>query len=311
MLGDLTEFARQNDALIVIMSDHGHGSLDGKAQPNMLLEKWGYLKIKSRLTQARRRPIASSTGIRGGPPSASPPILASSTSSISTGRATQACVMHAGIYGFLYISLKGRQPGGLVDPADYERMRDDLQQRFLNVTCRNREGQTIQVFPEVYKTEELYKCSREEQPWLPDLLLGAYPGLAVVRKIRGSQPVRWSSRSRMEGTHRVEGILIVNGPHARPVARSTRTSPTLPRRSWPPPACASRSTWKDRSWSISLTPSSRSSSSRPRRWKWSSTPRSTVTRKRKRSPAGCQIWVILSDHASSTPSALRPKSRGL
>ena len=41
------------------------------------------------------------------------------------------------------------------------------------------------------------------------------PGLAVVRKIRGTQPVRWSSRRRMEGTHRVEGILVANGPHVR------------------------------------------------------------------------------------------------
>jgi predicted AlkP superfamily phosphohydrolase/phosphomutase len=215
VLGDLTEYARQHDALIVIMSDHGHGSLDGKAQPNLLLEQWGYLKIKSRLTQAKRRTQRILDRVRGKTSKRFAANLGIEHELDLDWSRTQACVMHAGIYGFLYISLKGRQPGGLVDPTDYERIRDDLRERFLGVTCRNREGELVQVFPEVYKTEELYKCRREEQPWLPDLLLAPYPGLAVVRKIRGSQPVRWSSASRMEGTHRVEGILIVNGPHAR------------------------------------------------------------------------------------------------
>ena len=38
------------------------------------------------------------------------------------------------------------------------------------------------------------------------------PGLAVVKKIRGSSPVRWVPFARLEGTHRVEGIFIANGP---------------------------------------------------------------------------------------------------
>ncbi len=215
VLGDLTAYARRHNAMIVIMSDHGHGSLDGKAQPNLLLEQWGYLRIKSRVTQAKRRAQRMIDRMRGKTTKRFAANLGIEHELDLDWSRTQACVMHAGIYGFLYISLKGRQPGGLVDPADYERIRDDLRQRFLRVTCRNPQGETIQVFPEVHKTEELYRCSREEQPWLPDLLLVPYPGLAVVRKIRGSHPVRWCSASRMEGTHRVEGILIVNGPHVR------------------------------------------------------------------------------------------------
>ncbi|HON68798.1 MAG TPA: hypothetical protein PLS23_20125, partial [Phycisphaerae bacterium] len=42
-----------------------------------------------------------------------------------------------------------------------------------------------------------------------------YAGLAVVRRIRGRDAVRWSSQRRMEGTHRVEGILVVNGPNVK------------------------------------------------------------------------------------------------
>jgi predicted AlkP superfamily phosphohydrolase/phosphomutase len=218
-IGDLTRLARENNALIIIMSDHGHGSLDGKAQPNLLLEKWGYLTIKSRVTQTRRRAQRIIDRFRGKTTKRFAANLGIEHELDLDWSQTRACVMHAGIYGFLYLSLKGRQPGGLVDPADYERVRDDLREKFLAVRCRNPQGEEIQVFPEVHKTEELYNCPRDEQPWLPDLLLVPYPGLAVVRKIRGSKPVRWSSQSRLEGTHRVEGILIVNGPHVRQGAR--------------------------------------------------------------------------------------------
>jgi len=214
-IGDLIRYARENEAMIIVMSDHGHGSLDGKAQPNALLEQWGYLKIKSRTIQAKRRARKIIDRLLGRTTKRFEANLGIEHELALDWSQTKACVMHAGMYGFLYLSLKDRQPGGLIDPEDYDRVREDLQRQFLSVTCQNREGETIQVFPEVHKAEELYNCRREDQPWLPDLLLVPNPGLAVVRKIRGHQAVRWSSRHRLEGTHRVEGILAVNGPNVR------------------------------------------------------------------------------------------------
>lgn len=211
-LGELFRYARENRATILIMSDHGHGSLDGKAQPNALLRQWGYLKIKSPVTQAGLRAQRVMDRLLGRTNKRFEANLGIEHELALDWSQTRACVIHAGIYGFLYISLRGRQPGGLVDPADYERLRDELRRRLLAVTARDRSGKTIQVYAEVHKTEELYNCSREEQPWLPDLLLVPRPGLAVVRKIRGSAPVRWSSLRHLEGTHRIEGILIANGP---------------------------------------------------------------------------------------------------
>ena len=40
-LGKLFTYAQARNATVLIMSDHGHGSLDGKAQPNLLLRNWG------------------------------------------------------------------------------------------------------------------------------------------------------------------------------------------------------------------------------------------------------------------------------
>ena len=54
-IGKLVALARKNDATVIVMSDHGHGSLDGKAQPNLLLAQWGYLGLRSPFSRALTR----------------------------------------------------------------------------------------------------------------------------------------------------------------------------------------------------------------------------------------------------------------
>lgn len=214
--GDLFEYAEQNGATVLIMSDHGHGSMDGKAQPNLLLRKWGYLKLRGgwqqihtrarhwlhRLTKGRATRFEQ--GSRG----------IERELAVDWDR-TRACVMHAGIYGYLYINLKGRGPHGVVEPRDYEPLRDELVRRLRDVTARHPDGQVTPVFLQVYKTEELYGCRREDNVNLPDLLLAPHHGFAVVRKIRGGKAVRWCDLDRLEGTHRVDGIFALGGPNVR------------------------------------------------------------------------------------------------
>ncbi len=210
-LADLFAFADENNATVFIMSDHGHGSLIGKTQPNRLLHEWGYLALDpaaSRFTtrmrylwnRARRKKkgkFANQTQV-------------SQDLAVDFSR-TRACVMHAGMYGFLYLNLKERQPGGIVDPAEYEALRDELRERFLRVTTTNPRGRTIHLFPEVHKPEDLYNCSRKDREWMPDLLLAPADGLSVVRKIRGTKPVTWLPWRKIEGTHRLEGMFAVAG----------------------------------------------------------------------------------------------------
>lgn len=215
VLRDLSGYAERHGATTIIMSDHGHGTLEAKAQPNLLLHRWGYLSLRSPATRAWTRGaylFHRLIGTRNGRFSGNSGL--ERELAVDWSR-TRACVMHAGMYGFLYLNLAGRQPGGIVPPAEYETLRDEIRQRLLAATVRDRDGREVPIFPEVHKPEELYNCRRDEQPWLPDLLLVPREGFAVVRKIRGWQAVRWCPSSRMEGTHRVEGILVVNGPHVR------------------------------------------------------------------------------------------------
>jgi predicted AlkP superfamily phosphohydrolase/phosphomutase len=213
VIGKLKTLADQHGATVLIMSDHGHGSLDGKAQPNLLLSRWGYLGLRSSLAQAKtrgqvwwRRLVGSHNGCPSGQQGTLDQDLAFDWSR------TKACVLHAGIYGFLYINLKGRQPEGIVEPADFDALRCEIRDRLLAATYAGPHGKQRPIFPEVHTTEELYRCNRKDYPWMPDLLLVPDDGLAVVKKIRGRSPVRWLPTSRLEGTHRLEGVFVANGP---------------------------------------------------------------------------------------------------
>ena len=221
VIGKLADMARRHNATVLIMSDHGHGSLEGKAQPNLLLKRWGYLKIRSNVEQARLRAAHILDRSLKRRKARTHSRFGEGNHSIERDlaidwSATRACVIHAGMYGFLYLNVAGRQPHGQVAPEQYEAVRDELRERLAAVTATDRSGRRFEVFPEVHKTEDLYHCSRQEYRWLPDLLLVPARGLAVVRKIRGFSPVRWCNPHRQEGTHRVEGILVAWGPHVKP-----------------------------------------------------------------------------------------------
>ena len=99
-----------------------------------------------------------------------------------------------------------------LEPDEYEPLRDAIRERLLDARCRWPDGTERAIYTEVHKPEELYGRSRHDDETLPDLMLVPSPGLAVVRKIRGSALVRWSSLRRREGTHRIEGILVAHGP---------------------------------------------------------------------------------------------------
>ena len=213
-VGRLMDYARHAQAHVLVVSDHGHGSLDGRSQPNLLLIDWGYLKLRERGAQTRARTghlLHRWFAKKPGGKFAAGSIDIEHDLAVDFSR-TRACVMHAGMNGFLYLNLKGRQQTGIVEPGEYESLRDELRERFRSATTVEPGGRTVNIYEAVHKPEELYGCPRTDREWLPDLLLVPRAGLSVVRKIRGRRPVTWLSPRRMEGTHREEGIFAAYGP---------------------------------------------------------------------------------------------------
>jgi predicted AlkP superfamily phosphohydrolase/phosphomutase len=211
-VGELLDYASAHEAAVMIVSDHGHGSQDGKTFPNRLLANWGYLKLRGRAAQAAARSRRILDRLRDRRKRAIPVHDIERHVPVDLAH-TRACVMHAGNAGFLYLNLRGRQPTGIVEPDEYERLRDELIARFRGPDCRVRApwGEEIELFPEVHKPEELYNVLRDDEPWLPDLLLIQHETLAVVRRIYGRKIVEWTPYRRLEGTHRKEGIFFAHG----------------------------------------------------------------------------------------------------
>ncbi len=230
-LGKLFEHADRHNATVFIMSDHGHGSLEGKAQANWLLKEWGYLALDSAPTRARTRlTYLADRALRRKKGRFNSQRQITQELAVDFTK-TQACVMHAGEYGHLYLNLKGRQPGGIVDPADYERLRDEIRERFLSERAKGPDGRELQLFQHVTKPEDVYGCTRAGREWMPDLFLKAADGVSVVRKIRGRGAVHWLPWRRIEGTHRFEGMFAAAGPgivaNAKARAAILDSTPTI------------------------------------------------------------------------------------
>ncbi len=215
-VGTLLDYAAEHDAAVLIVSDHGHGSKEGSVHPNAFLERWGYLALRGRSAQGatRGRYLWDRLWGRTRKFAREGDVLQDLAVDFSR---TKACVMHAGMAGFVYVNLKGRQPTGIVEPEDYEEIRDELIARFLGDECRTRDpqGNLVHLFTAAHKPEALYGCRREDQPWLPDLILMPHAPLEVKRKIRRQGPVRWLPYGRIEGTHRPEGVFVATGQGIR------------------------------------------------------------------------------------------------
>ncbi|MFQ5494270.1 MAG: alkaline phosphatase family protein, partial [Phycisphaerae bacterium] len=156
-VGTLLDCADTHGATVMIVSDHGHGSLEGKVQPNLLLKQWGYLTLRRGAAQGVTRGRHLWDRLRGRTAKFARVGDIAHDLAVDFTR-TRACIMHAGMAGFLYINLEGRQPTGIVKPADYEALRDELTERFLGGKCRARDphGNQVPLFAQVPQPDALY-----------------------------------------------------------------------------------------------------------------------------------------------------------
>jgi predicted AlkP superfamily phosphohydrolase/phosphomutase len=65
-----------------------------------------------------------------------------------------------GYYGRLFINVRGREPQGLVEPADYERVRNELRTKLEGLT--DDRGMSLNV--KVFKPQETYQTCRNIPP---------------------------------------------------------------------------------------------------------------------------------------------------
>jgi predicted AlkP superfamily phosphohydrolase/phosphomutase len=201
-LGSLIERAGDDD-LVIFMSDHGHHPCTRAVSMNKVLEELGFLRfapgsaLVNLLSWGRVRSAArvvyDRLGLHGRIALPTPPVAwpqtRAYTSVVSTGEGVS-------------VNLAGREPGGTVDRADYERVRDELVQELLDFRDPETGGAPIGG---VLRKEEVLSGPYLDRA--PDLLLEAAPLYSLSHARRLVEKADWLS-----GDHRPEGVYVMAGP---------------------------------------------------------------------------------------------------
>jgi predicted AlkP superfamily phosphohydrolase/phosphomutase len=171
-----------DDTAVLVVSDHGARPMEGAICVNEWLQQEGYLVL--------REPPAERTPLR--------------KAAVDWGR-TRAWG-EGGYYCRLCLNVRGREPQGVVDPAGYEALRDELVERLERLG-----GPDGPIGTRVFRPEELW---RERRGIPPDLIV--YFGDLAWRS-NGSlgQGRHWTFENDTgpdDANHDRDGICIVAGP---------------------------------------------------------------------------------------------------
>ncbi|MDQ7784642.1 MAG: adenylyl-sulfate kinase [Desulfomonilaceae bacterium] len=125
-----------DDTTVLVISDHGAQSMAGGVRTNEWLIRNGYLTLIRQPTEGEEL----------------------SWSMIDWSR-TQAW-SEGGYYARVFLNIKGREPLGIVDPGDYEALRDELTDRLSSIPEENGRAMKNQVL----KPQQLYRTCNNVPP---------------------------------------------------------------------------------------------------------------------------------------------------
>ncbi len=122
-----------------------------------------------------------------------------------------------GYYARLFLNVKGREPEGVIEPADYDRVRDELAERIASIT----DPQGVNLGSVAYKPEEIY---RQVNNIPPDLIV--YLGNLSWRSVGSLGLNRIHTFENDTGpddaNHAQEGLYIYYNPKRQGQGRGLR-----------------------------------------------------------------------------------------
>lgn len=234
--------AADKDTTVFIMSECGAGPLISGVQINTMLQKEGFLCFKKSTGHSkpqslnqnksfiRSRVTSFRKNIQGYIPKSwfffankNMHWLKSWIQTFLAGSDIDWAKTYAfsrGKEGDIFINLKGRDPNGIVESEQYEKVRDDIIDK-LSALVDPSTGE--KAITKVYKREELYSGPFIE--FAPDLLIewvdSAYMPTESDKDKNSVFVERWRENMNWptSGSHRIEGILLAKGPG---IARNKR-----------------------------------------------------------------------------------------
>jgi predicted AlkP superfamily phosphohydrolase/phosphomutase len=200
-IGSFVSRTREDD-IILFISDHGFQSCYRTIHMDRLLQRFGYLEFTAsnivlgpmQWGPMRKvaRGIYDKLGLHG-KVSLPQPVNWSKTRAYTTIRSTGEGVS---------INLAGREPGGIVDPGDFERVRDEVMDRLSSFTDPKTGKKPVKA---IYKREEIFKGRHADKA--PDILMEPAEGYSLTHAKSAIEDADWVS-----GDHRLEGTIVAVGP---------------------------------------------------------------------------------------------------
>lgn len=223
-----------SDALVIVLSDHGGGRLDAVVYLNRWLERQGWLVYKKpaggrlngmvrNLEYGAKRYLPQSC--RDWIKTVLPGVRDATASYLFASNIdwTRTKAYTAGMYGNIYLNVKGREGQGVVEPgAEFESVRDRIIRDLEALEGPNGCGPVV---GRAYRREELFSG---QYVWkAPDILVEwkdyacFAKGTLMGEKDRvfGEKLFIDSSDFEHTGTHRRDGVFIVKGPGIRSKGR--------------------------------------------------------------------------------------------
>ncbi|MGZ5288258.1 MAG: alkaline phosphatase family protein, partial [Actinomycetota bacterium] len=204
-IGSFVSRAREDD-IILFISDHGFQSCTRAVNMDRMLHEMGYLDFSAsnavfgpmQWGPVRKvaRKVYDTLGLHGKvalPQS----INWSKTKAFTSIRSTGEGVT---------INLAGREIDGVVDPGDYEKVRDELLDRLGSFVDPKTGKKPVK---EIYKREDIFKGRYADTS--PDILMVPAEGYSLAHAKAAYEDADWVS-----GDHRIEGTIVAVGPNVKP-----------------------------------------------------------------------------------------------
>jgi predicted AlkP superfamily phosphohydrolase/phosphomutase len=211
---------------VMVVSDHGGGDLKGVVNLNAFLEARGFLaygaggtalgrRAANRVFDLRRMvPEGLRTYVKRKLPALRERAYETTSYTILDWSHTRAFAY--GTFGNVVINVRGREREGIVEPEDYDAVRDEVAAALHELRGPN--GETIVTA--VHRREDL--CYGPELSKIPDLIVEfddyAWLGKGSLQSRGGSLwdqiEIEPGSRHTYVGSHRTEGIIALTGPSA-------------------------------------------------------------------------------------------------
>ena len=172
------------ETVVFLLSDHGAKRLDGGIRINEWLRREGLLATLSE------------------------PDGVSSLREVGVDWPRTTAWGEGGYYARVFLNVKGREPEGVVEPAEYEAVRDDLARRIAAIP--DDAGSAIPTA--VYKPEELYE---NPQGVAPDLIVVfgdlLWRSVGTIGGEEGVQTLE-NDTGPDDANHAQDGLYVVAGP---------------------------------------------------------------------------------------------------